>query len=184
MKRNRIMTGLLAVCLLFSLLPFIVATLNARRATDDDSFLPFKTGILFVALFVVAAAPLSTFPHLRFWAWTAREVVPSGFLLALAVMALAITFTLALAVMAFDVWCRDHRRIALQRFPELIEDGETGLLYESGNPEDLADKIEQALKDPALSRKIAAKGQECAIEKYDIRKYGDMIYELYKSVLS
>ena len=68
--------------------------------------------------------------------------------------------------------------------PELIEDGETGLLYESGNPEDLADKIEQALKDPALSRKIAAKGQECAIEKYDIRKYGDMIYELYKSVLS
>ena len=109
--------------ILFSLLPFAVATLNARRATDDDSFLPFKTGILFVVLFVVAAAPLSTFPHLRFWAWTAREVVPSGLLLALAVLALAVTFTLALAVMAFDVWCRDHRRIALQRFPELIEDG-------------------------------------------------------------
>ena len=109
--------------ILFALLPFVVATLNARRATDDDSFLPFKTGILFGAIFLVSLAPLTTFPHLRFWAWTAREVVPSGLLLAFAVVALTIAFVLALSVMAFDVWCRDHRRIALQRFPELIEDG-------------------------------------------------------------
>ena len=87
----------------FALFPFIVATLNARRATDDDSFLPFKTGILFGALFLVSAAPLTTFPHLRFWTWTRHDVVPSSLLLALAVVAIVIAFVLALSVMAFDV---------------------------------------------------------------------------------
>ena len=112
-----------ALIVAFALLPFVLAVLNAKRATDDDSFLPFKTGILFAVLFAVSLAPLSTLPRMRFWSWTTRAHVHSGLLLALACVALAVTFALALAVLAFDIWCRDHRRIALQRFPELMEDG-------------------------------------------------------------
>ena len=109
--------------LIFALLPFGVAALNARRATDDDAFLPFRIGILFVALAIVSLAPLSTFPNLRFWVWTRGDVVASPSLLGLIALALAVVFALALAVFFYDIWCRDHKRIALQRFPELIEDG-------------------------------------------------------------
>ena len=108
---------------IFVVLPFAVAVLCARRATDDDSFLPFRAGILFVCIFFVSLAPLSILPHLRFWMWPLRPPVPSNLLLATACIALAIAFTLALAVLAYDIWCRDHKRIALQRFPELLEDG-------------------------------------------------------------
>ncbi len=112
-----------ALIAIFAILPFAVAMFNVRRATDDDSFLSFKIGILFAMVFVVSLAPLSTLPHLRFWVWTERPAVTNGLLLAVSCIALAIAFTLSLAVLAFDIWCRDHRRIALQRFPELIEDG-------------------------------------------------------------
>ena len=109
--------------LIFAVLPFGVAALNARRATDDDAFLPFRIGILFVSLAIVSLAPLSTFPNLRFWVWTRGDVVASPSLLGLISLALAVVFALALAVFLYDIWCRDHKRIALQRFPELIEDG-------------------------------------------------------------
>ena len=50
--------------------------------------------------------------------------------------------------------------------PELIKEGETGVLYEAGNPEELAEKIIQAAKNPELSRRIAKAGQEYANRTY------------------
>ena len=107
----------------FVIVPFGVAMFCARRATDDDSFLPYRTGVLFLVLLLVAILPLSALPYVKFWTWTFHPVVNSPLLLSLSCFALAITFSLALAVLAYDIWCRDHRRIAVQRFPELVEDG-------------------------------------------------------------
>ncbi len=103
----------------FAVVPFVVAVLNARHATDDDAFLSFKQGLIFMVLFFVSLAPLTSLPHLRFWAWTARPCVNSPYLLALACCGLALAFSLSLAVLAFDLWCRNHHRIAIQRFPDL-----------------------------------------------------------------
>ena len=107
----------------FALLPFVVAVCNAKRATDDDAFLPFRTGLVFAVIFFLTLAPLSNFPRLQFWNWSRAAVVASTGLLAFVVGLLAVAFALALSVFLFDLWCRDHRRIAVQRFPELLEDG-------------------------------------------------------------
>ena len=107
----------------FVMVPLGVAAFCARRATDDDLFLPYRMGILFIVLFLVSLLPLSALPYAKFWAWTFRPAVNSPLLLALSCFALALTFTLSMAVFAYDIWCRDHRRIVLQRFPELVEDG-------------------------------------------------------------
>ncbi len=42
--------------------------------------------------------------------------------------------------------------------PESIEDGETGLLFEAGNPDDLAAKIRAMLGDPAGAARMAERG--------------------------
>lgn len=67
--------------------------------------------------------------------------------------------------------------------PELVEDGRTGLLYESGSPEDLADKIEYVMKHPEEAREIALRGQEYALKNFDIRAYGAKIEEVYRNIL-
>ena len=109
--------------LIFVLVPFFVAIFCSRKATDDDSFLPFRAGILFAGLFIISLAPLSAIPYLGFWGWTVRSAVHSPLLLGISCTLLAVAFTLSFAVLAYDIWCRDHKRIVIQRFPELIEDG-------------------------------------------------------------
>jgi N-acetylglucosaminyldiphosphoundecaprenol N-acetyl-beta-D-mannosaminyltransferase len=46
--------------------------------------------------------------------------------------------------------------------PEIVEEGVTGLLYEPGNPADLADKISRLWSDGALGARLAAAGREKA----------------------
>ena len=43
--------------------------------------------------------------------------------------------------------------------PYTVNDGVTGLLFEPGNPEDLAEKIARLLDDPALRRKMGLAGR-------------------------
>lgn len=66
---------------------------------------------------------------------------------------------------------------------ELIKEGETGLLYESGNYKDLADKIVYALAHVEEMRKIAKNGQEYAVKHFDNREYNQKILEIYREVL-
>ena len=111
-----------ALMLVFAALPFGVTVLNARHATDDDAFLSFKVGFIFILSFIVSLAPLTSLPYLRFWSWTNRACIASPYMLQLSCMALAVAFSLSMAVLMFDIWVRNHRRIAIQRFPELVTD--------------------------------------------------------------
>lgn len=66
---------------------------------------------------------------------------------------------------------------------ELIEDGETGLLYELGDYKDLADKIVYATENVEKMRAIAKKGQKYAVESFDNKDYSERILKIYENIL-
>jgi len=66
---------------------------------------------------------------------------------------------------------------------EIVEDGRTGLLFEPGNPEDLAEKVVWAWRHPA---EVRAMGQQARLE-YE-RKYGAeqnyrRLVEIYRTAI-
>ena len=66
---------------------------------------------------------------------------------------------------------------------ELIADKKTGILYESGNAEDLYEKMLFAIKNIEKSKKIAEAGRQFMFENMTAKKNAENIYEIYKDVL-
>jgi glycosyltransferase involved in cell wall biosynthesis len=54
--------------------------------------------------------------------------------------------------------------------PEVVVDGETGLLFEVENPKGLADRIERLAADPGLQRGLAEAGRRAAVELFSPEK--------------
>jgi L-malate glycosyltransferase len=54
--------------------------------------------------------------------------------------------------------------------PDLIRDGENGLLFEENNSRQLAEKIEMLLDNQALRQKLAENGRRTALEEFSIEK--------------
>lgn len=67
--------------------------------------------------------------------------------------------------------------------PELIRNGENGLLYRPGDPWDLAERIRQALEKPEDSAKMAEAGQERARNVYTKERNAREILRVYKEIL-
>lgn len=67
---------------------------------------------------------------------------------------------------------------------EIIEDGKSGLLYQQGNPKDLAEKIEYAVLNQETAEKIAFNGQVRAVEKFSEDRNSREIYGVYCSLLN
>ena len=53
---------------------------------------------------------------------------------------------------------------------DVIEDGESGFLFEDGNSKDLAEKIERVLTDQALREKFIANGKIAALQKFSMER--------------
>lgn len=66
--------------------------------------------------------------------------------------------------------------------PELVIDGENGLLFESGNVEDLSEKINLLFKDKKLYEKFCARSKELS-KQYDKEKYYNELMKIYNSIL-
>ncbi len=66
---------------------------------------------------------------------------------------------------------------------ELIIDGKTGLLYQQGNFEDLAQVIKYALENSDKANLIAKEASKYASHKYNASLNADNIYKLYQSIL-
>lgn len=66
---------------------------------------------------------------------------------------------------------------------EIINDMETGLLYEQGNADDLCKKIQYALKHPEEMKTIAATGRKMAMQKYTAKLNASNIVNVYNDVL-
>ena len=66
--------------------------------------------------------------------------------------------------------------------PFVVEEGKTGLLFESGNVEDLADKIMTILENEELREKMGEAGRERAKE-FTWDKIAERTVEVYKEIL-
>lgn len=63
--------------------------------------------------------------------------------------------------------------------PEIINDGANGLLYRYGDAQDLADKIEKAVKLYDENNSIGTKAREDAVEKFDAKIAAQKVYWYY-----
>ncbi|MFZ5994982.1 MAG: glycosyltransferase family 4 protein [Thermodesulfobacteriota bacterium] len=64
--------------------------------------------------------------------------------------------------------------------PEIVEDGVTGLLFEPGNAEDLAGKIDYLWKRPDLYREMGRAGLEKAKREYSEERYYERLMGIYE----
>lgn len=63
--------------------------------------------------------------------------------------------------------------------PELVDDGETGLLFEPGNVDDLADKIQTLWDNSDLCRRMGAAGRRKAERQYGAQTYYRQLAAIY-----
>lgn len=66
---------------------------------------------------------------------------------------------------------------------ELVTDNQTGLVYECGNPNSLADKMEIAIKDRKRLIALAYAGRVNAMKNFTAEVNAQLVYQLYKKIL-
>ncbi len=67
--------------------------------------------------------------------------------------------------------------------PELISHGETGLLVQSGDPEEILDVLLPALKEPEQINKMTLKAQSYALRNFNTEQYVDVIAQKIPELL-
>ena len=65
---------------------------------------------------------------------------------------------------------------------EILVDGENGLLFTPGDPEDLARKITRLIEDPISRRKLANAGQQTVVERFTMTRMMDEIENYLEEV--
>nr|MCR5114522.1 tetratricopeptide repeat protein [Bacteroidales bacterium] len=110
------------LCIGIGMLPFVVSAVLLPRAVDEEQFLPYHMGAVFFVTGALSFAQLAELPPLWFWTWSGAATVDSPYFLLVLMLFSAASVVFALAVMAVDICCRDHRRLAMQRFAELKEE--------------------------------------------------------------
>ena len=68
--------------------------------------------------------------------------------------------------------------------PEIVEDGVTGLLFEPGNADELAEKIRYLWDRPELCRKMGRAGREKALREYSPEKYYERLMAVYEKAMA
>jgi glycosyltransferase involved in cell wall biosynthesis len=68
--------------------------------------------------------------------------------------------------------------------PDAVLDGQTGILVNPSDPEDLARGIIQQLRDPERARSQAAAGRKLALERFTLSRTVSDLSELYATLLS
>jgi glycosyltransferase involved in cell wall biosynthesis len=63
---------------------------------------------------------------------------------------------------------------------EIVEEGRTGLLFEPGNPNDLAEKVEWAWTHPEEMKRMGKEARKEFEEKYTAEKNYKMLMEIYQ----
>lgn len=66
--------------------------------------------------------------------------------------------------------------------PEMIENGKTGLLFEAGDKNDLAEKILWAMSQPEKIKKIGENAREEALKKYSSEGHYEKLKRVYERI--
>ena len=67
--------------------------------------------------------------------------------------------------------------------PEIVADGETGILVPHSHPEALAAALLDVLSQPERAREMGAAGMRRARELFDVKRVARMVEEVYEEVL-
>jgi glycosyltransferase involved in cell wall biosynthesis len=67
--------------------------------------------------------------------------------------------------------------------PEIVDEGETGLLFEPGNVKDLTSKIRLLYQDPELCLKMGKAGREKVLNEYSPDKYYERLMNIYQKAI-
>ncbi len=114
----------LGVCVL----PFAVSAAMLPRAVDEEQFLPYHVGAVFFFAGAISFSQLCMLPPLWFWSWSDAVVVNSDYLRQLLMFCASGSVAFFLTTLGGDACCRNHVRLAMQRFAELRE-------ADDGNPD-------------------------------------------------
>jgi len=68
--------------------------------------------------------------------------------------------------------------------PELVHDGENGLLAAASDWEGLADRLQELIADPARRGKLGEAAREIALREYDVQKNCEKMGELFRKYVS
>jgi glycosyltransferase involved in cell wall biosynthesis len=68
--------------------------------------------------------------------------------------------------------------------PDVVRDGEDGFLVEAGDTNELAARLEQLARDPALRERMGKQGRERVLPRYAVDRLVQDVDELYRSLLS
>lgn len=66
---------------------------------------------------------------------------------------------------------------------EIVDDGDTGLLFSPGNVDDLGEKINKLWNEPELCRKMGHAGRRKVFREYSKEKYYDQLRSIYHTVI-
>ena len=106
-----------------ALAPFLVTLVRFPAAADEEQFLSYPTGVVFLVCGIIAAGQSCALPALWYWSY---GTVHSQFLLSFGALLSAITLAGAVTILGVDALCRDHRRLAQQFFGTDDEDDGPG----------------------------------------------------------
>jgi len=67
--------------------------------------------------------------------------------------------------------------------PEIVIDGQTGLLAPAGDPDSLAAAVLRLINDPDFARRLAAAGRRLVAERYTMEAQASALAALYREVL-
>lgn len=71
----------------------------------------------------------------------------------------------------------------VEGIPEVVFDGESGILVPPGDPDALAAAIEELLADPERARALGARARELAIERFGVERCVDGYVEVYERIV-
>jgi glycosyltransferase involved in cell wall biosynthesis len=72
----------------------------------------------------------------------------------------------------------------VEGIPEVVVDGETGLLVPPGDPDALAAAIERLLADPERARALGARARDLAIQRFGVERCVDGYVEVYERIVA
>lgn len=119
----------------FALGPFVVSIVRFSAAADEENFLSYSTGIVFLFCGATAFSQCASLPALWFWKYV---TVQSAYLLSLCALMCVLTVACAITILGVDSLCRDHHRLARRFFGR----------------EDESDEDEERVMSPGLTERL------------------------------